>query len=329
MHPDAVVMLGDLTSGDPADGVPLPKVQSWWAAMKEALAPLRAAGIPVLPIPGNHDQYTAVHRQAYEEAWSQLAQQVAPLRLSGRPAHAYSCRIGDAHLCLASMVDQNVNDEEARFLREDLAAATTPLRLVFGHVPAQSAMTHVAMNYRKRLVELLAHGGASAYFCGHEHLYWDELIELVPGQPKVRQVIVGTPGAAYTWPLRADLMKRYCNGRQGVTPYGEVRFGIDPVTRKQLDGVVFVEVITASPSFRLVPWTLDQDGRALHFDLAARTRWLQTKLNGALALHLEVTGVMDPPTVAAVRTFQAQQQLAVDGIPGPLTRAQLRRVAGA
>ncbi|HRC58353.1 MAG TPA: metallophosphoesterase, partial [Kofleriaceae bacterium] len=78
MHPDAVVMLGDLTSGDPADGVPLPKVQSWWAAMKEALAPLRAAGVPVLPIPGNHDQYTAVHRQAYEEAWSQLAQQVAP-----------------------------------------------------------------------------------------------------------------------------------------------------------------------------------------------------------------------------------------------------------
>src|ERR1041384_1450705 len=79
-RPDVVVMMGDMTSGNPGDGASLTMVRTWWSGVRQALAPLKAAGIPILPIAGNHDYYTDNHQQGYQEAWSDLVAGGTPLR---------------------------------------------------------------------------------------------------------------------------------------------------------------------------------------------------------------------------------------------------------
>src|SRR5262245_16909415 len=90
LAPRFVVLGGDATSGNAGDGVPLPRVRAWWTAYRAALEPLRAAGIPSLPIAGNHDWYTEAHRKGFDEAWQDLAAEIAPLVAAGFPPHSYS-----------------------------------------------------------------------------------------------------------------------------------------------------------------------------------------------------------------------------------------------
>jgi peptidoglycan hydrolase-like protein with peptidoglycan-binding domain len=326
--PDAVVMIGDMTSGNPDDGASPTTVRAWWSGVQQALAPLKAAGIPILPIAGNHDYYTANHQQGYRDAWADLVASVAPLRLAGRPPYSYSCQLGDVHLCFVHVIDQDIAGEHAQFLQSDLAAASAPVKLVFGHIPAQSAMGQTSSSFLARMADLLRAGKADAYFCGHEHLYWDELVGARAGQPGVRQVIVGTPGAAYVFPLREDLVRRYCTGGSGTMPNGGVRFGINERTHEQTDGVVFVEIAIDQGKFEVIPWMLDGDGRAMNFDVVLQTRWLQAALGRALGIQLDTSGAIDAATTAAVRRFQTEQHLTVDGIAGPLTRGKLRQAIG-
>lgn len=52
-------------------------------------------------------------------------------------------------------------------------------------------------------------------------------------------------------------------------------------------------------------------------------RWVQLSLNQILGLRLPITGVMNAAARSALRTFQGQQNLPVDGIAGPETRKAL------
>lgn len=52
-------------------------------------------------------------------------------------------------------------------------------------------------------------------------------------------------------------------------------------------------------------------------------RWVQSSLNQLLGLRLPITGVMNAAARSALRTFQGQQNLPVDGIAGPETRKAL------
>lgn len=52
-------------------------------------------------------------------------------------------------------------------------------------------------------------------------------------------------------------------------------------------------------------------------------RWVQSSLNQVLGLNLSVDGVMNAPTRSALRRFQEQQGLPVDGIAGPETERAL------
>src|SRR5438477_613904 len=79
-------------------------------------------------------------------------------------------------------------------------AAPAKLRLTIGHVPVASAIGHTNDGFRRALGGLLAAGGVAAYFCGHEHVSWDEDLD-VGGGRTLRQVTVGTAGASYTFPL--------------------------------------------------------------------------------------------------------------------------------
>jgi 3',5'-cyclic AMP phosphodiesterase CpdA len=341
-RPDLVVLGGDSTSGHVDDGVPPETVARWWSGLAAALAPLRAAGIPVLPIAGNHDYYTPAQQQGYLAAWADLATRSGALSLRGKPPLYYSLDLDGLHLSLVHVIDQNIEAPVADWLRKDLAAAASAqLRLVVGHVPLASAVGHTNDSFRRSLGGLLAAGGAAAYFCGHEHVAWDQDVDV--GGRTLRQVIVGTAGASYTFPLRADLVATCCAGDVGKMPHSGCEFEIDPATCKQKEqaALVMVDVDGANYQVRflalddddqLVPFAADdQAGAAAADDDGAcdddgdvgDVRWLQGALNHVLGANLAVDGLYGPATRDAVTRFQESADLDADGIAGPLTRSAL------
>src|SRR5215470_3005319 len=67
-----VVITGDHTNGSAVVDHRQRRVNAWWASVTDTLAPLRDAGIAVLPIAGNHDTYLAWHREGFEGAFGDL-----------------------------------------------------------------------------------------------------------------------------------------------------------------------------------------------------------------------------------------------------------------
>jgi Calcineurin-like phosphoesterase/Putative peptidoglycan binding domain len=328
LRPRCVVLCGDATSGNPDDGFPIERVRTWWHAFRDALAPLRATGTPILPIAGNHDAYTKAHRDGYHEAWADLRAWAAPLSITGAPPLSYACDVDGFHLSLAHVIDQDIASDVARWLAADLAgAAAAKARICFGHVPLISAMGHSSTSFRASLGSLLAAGRATLYLSGHEHLVWDEMLD-VPGG-KVRQVIVGTPGASYTYPLRQDLVGRYCRGAHGTLPASGAVFTLDPNTGYQAQQVAFVLLECGDDgTVRVRPMALDKDGSVMDFDERAVARWLQGALSRLLGEEVPSTGTYDDGTKRAVLALQRREGLTPDGIAGPLTRHRIRTLLG-
>ncbi|MGN6105906.1 MAG: metallophosphoesterase family protein [Kofleriaceae bacterium] len=206
-RPRFVVITGDFTDGERWDPAwRLREVPGWWRAARRLVDRIRAAGIPVLPIAGNHDSYLIVHRQDYAATWRDLDALAAPLRVTAarQPPGAialdaapfcYSVEVDGVHLTLAHVVSQSLAPEVAAWIARDLEAARgARLRLVFGHVPLSSVATEPARGFLDRFGRILARGRADLYIAGHEHLAWDEVIALPDGSP-LRQVLVGTASA--------------------------------------------------------------------------------------------------------------------------------------
>jgi 3',5'-cyclic AMP phosphodiesterase CpdA len=349
LQPDLVVLAGDLTSGNAGDGHDADVVASWWRGLAGAIAPLRAAGIPVLPIAGNHDYYTPAHQAGYQAAWADLASSVGSLTLRGEPPLYYSVELDGLHLALVHAVDQKLEPAVAAWLRDDLAGASaSDLRLAIGHVPMVSAIGRSSERFQRALSELLASGGVTAYFCGHEHVAWDQVVDAGGGRT-VRQVTVGTAGASYTFPLRRDLFDAYCADGVGKMPGSGCAFAIDPATRKQHDKIAMVLVVVDGVDYDVQFYALGPDGQLAPFAAASPAstssassagagappepepesdgdvRWLQQALNRVLGTHLEIDGEAGPATREAVERFQARAGLTVDGIAGPLTRRALTK----
>ena len=93
---------------------------------------------------------------------------------------------------------------------------------------------------------------------------------------------------------------------------------VGPATRQALasDGGVYRPVSTTRPS-----GTYWQRG-----DQGPDVRLLQSSLNQLGYYFGPINGVFDGPTEAAVRQFQRDNGLVADGVVGPDTRAELRRV---
>jgi len=266
--PDLVILTGDLTRGNPDDGFSAEAAGKWWGSVKKALEPLREAGIPVAPIPGNHDSYTSAHRQAYKAAWADFSPGLAGLDLKGKPPHYYSFDHGGAHFTLLSITDQDISAEQLAWLKKDLAGASG-LRFVFGHVPLASAMARPNASFRKELGSALADGNAAAYVCGHEHLVWDQS----DGLP-VRQIISGTAmNRPYSYAIRKELYAAHCRAADGqcVMPATGRRFSANPADRLQKLSSAFY-IFEMDPAleggYSATPHTLDETGALSPFYLA-------------------------------------------------------------
>lgn len=217
VHPRFVVITGDFTDGEPFDPPwRIREAPRWWDAVHRLLRPLHDAGIPILPIAGNHDSYLRIYRSDYVQAWRDLDRWAAPLQIRGmRQARtgialdaapfSYSVDVEDVHLTLTYVVGEWLEPEVARFIEHDLASARSArYRIVFGHVPLSSVATVPRLPFVAKLGRILSDGDADLYVAGHEHLVWDDNVAIPGGH--VRQVIVGTPAAS--WRFGPDLQAR-------------------------------------------------------------------------------------------------------------------------
>jgi predicted phosphodiesterase len=225
-RPRFVIVTGDHTNGSATDGAAVVRRSaSWWATASAALRPLRDAGIPVLPLAGNHDSYLAGQRALYAATFRDLDAWAAPLAIVSRHGDAgvavdrapfsYSFDVDGVHFALAHVVAQGLHREVAAWLAADLAhAADARSRLVFGHVPLSSVIRPPNRRFTARFGALLEAGHADAYIAGHEHVVWDEDVTL-PHGGALRQVIVGCTSGYYDyspWPA--------ARARAGCVPDG-------------------------------------------------------------------------------------------------------------
>jgi predicted phosphodiesterase len=293
LRPRLVVVTGDHTNGGDQDS---PRVVAasarWWKIFADQLRPLRDAGIPVLPVAGNHDAYLAGQRAHYAAAFADLAAWAAPLALSAavpeggkvmldRPPFSYSVDVDGVHLALAHVVTQGLHREVAAWLAGDLATASgAKLRLVFGHVPMSSVIQPPNQGFVKTFGALLEAGRAALYIAGHEHVVWDEDVRL-PGGGSLRQVLVGCTSGFYNWSPSAGARRRAGCAPAGRAPYplrcrmpnGGGAFLLAPnkinqgrVIQHHLNTFTLITIEDGAVT-EVVPMTVDEAGHARPFYL--------------------------------------------------------------
>jgi predicted phosphodiesterase len=293
LRPRLVVITGDHTNGGERDSPETVAASAaWWRVLVAQLRPLRDAGIPVLPVAGNHDAYLAGQRAHYAAAFRDLEAWAAPLaiRAAPRPAgqldqppFSYSVRVDGVHLALAHVVTQGLHREVAAWLERDLAAAAdAQLRLVFGHVPIASVIQPPHRGLVAQLGGILERGRAAAYIAGHEHVVWDEDVPL-PGGGALRQILVGCASGIYNWPPSAAARRRAgCAPRTAARPFplrcrmpnGGGAFELAPnrvnrgrVIQHQLATFTLITVAADRGILEVAPMAADAAGRAQPFYL--------------------------------------------------------------
>ena len=284
-----VVITGDDTNGSALVDHRQGRVDAWWATITGALAPLRAAGIPVLPIAGNHDTYLAWQREGYERAFGDLEAWAAPLQVHpatgkgfARAPYSYSVDVDGVHLALANIVDQTVDRDVATWLTDDLAtpgATGARVRMVFGHVPLFTVIRHPPRSFVEQLGGILARGNVEFYVAGHEHLSWDETFAIGAGAvAALRQVTVGCASGFYVFgPSKGARARAGCEppdarGTASCTMPNGGRFELVRDRSHRMiehDSATFtVFTVTGDgDDVQVTPMTVDADGQARAFYL--------------------------------------------------------------
>jgi hypothetical protein len=290
LRPRLVVVTGDHTNGGDKDSpATVAASEKWWKVFAEQLRPLRDAGIPVLPVAGNHDAYLPGQRAHYAAAFADLAAWAAPLRLNAavprgkvmldRPPFSYSVDVDGVHLSLAHVVTQGLHREVAAWLAGDLAGASgASLRMVFGHVPMASVVQAPSRSFVTSFGGLLEAGRAGLYIAGHEHLVWDEDVRL-PGGGSVRQVLVGCTSGFYNWAPGPGARERARCAPDGGAAYplrcrmpnGQGEFLLAPnkanhgrLVQHHLNSFTLITVDGGAVT-EVRPMTVDEAGRARPF----------------------------------------------------------------
>lgn len=291
LRPRFVVVTGDHTNGGDDDSPQTVAASvKWWKVFADQLRPLRDAGIPVLPVAGNHDAYLAGQRANYAAAFADLAAWAAPLTLNAavpaggkvlldRPPFSYSVDVDGVHLALAHVVTQGLHREVAAWLADDLArAAGAKQRLVFGHVPMASVIAAPSRSFVASFGGLLEAGRAALYIAGHEHLVWDEDVRL-PGGGSLRQVLIGCTSGFYNYaPSPGARERARCapdgGGRYPLRcrmPNGGGEFLLAPnkanqgrLVQRHLNSFTLITVADGAVT-EVRPMTVDEAGRARPF----------------------------------------------------------------
>lgn len=177
VHPDLVLITGDMVAGQ----MPNLRYSAMWDAFHAAVTePLRAAGIPVAPAPGNHDASGypefAGERREYARQWTD-ARRVPAVSFVDRSNYPfrYSFRHrGALFVALDATRAGPIPASERAWVDGVLRTGPERVKLAYGHLPlhpvAHGRLGEVLGD--ERLEQAFAARGLTAYVSGHHHAYY-------------------------------------------------------------------------------------------------------------------------------------------------------------
>ena len=177
IKPDLVLVTGDMVAGQ----MPNLRYSAMWQGFHAAMTePLRRAGIPVAPAPGNHDAsgypQFAAERAEYARQWNDASHLPAvsfvdrknyPFRYSFRHRGAF-------FVALDATRAGPIPTTERQWVEAQLGGAPEKIKLAYGHLPlhpvAHGRLSEVLGD--SQLETSFAKSGLTAYLSGHHHAYY-------------------------------------------------------------------------------------------------------------------------------------------------------------
>ena len=196
-----VIVAGDLVESGPA--TPTNTLHDRLIAWRDAFAPVRASGIGVYAVRGNHEDDApdniAIWNSVFSGAYAMPGNGPAGERnLTYSFTHSNACFIGLDDYIQIHRINQP-------WLNQQLATNRQPHLFTFGHEPAFKAFhTDGLDDYpdeRNAFWSSLTAAGARVYLCGHDHFFNVARIDDGDGiaTNDLYQFIVGTGGTT-NWP---------------------------------------------------------------------------------------------------------------------------------
>ena len=269
MRPDLVLITGDHTNGNRNDTYNLNKVRSWYNSLNELLKPLIENNIPIIPVVGNHDFYRDVHQKAYTDWASKVIHRSFKqlnLKHTTNPLY-FNFNIKNNDFFIFNLWTQRFGTKQLDWLKSiGPKASETHHRFGFGHVPLKSSMGKTSSYFYNQGSKIFNDLEIDIYFCGHEHLHWDEANSTFPN---LRQIIIGTVSGTYNFPLRRDLVTEHCfNNNTCKMPYTGDLFNIEKNSNgsgAQVNKQNWMLVNVNGAEVKTTSYTLGIDGEVTNF----------------------------------------------------------------
>jgi hypothetical protein len=181
LNPDLVIGVGDLVAGQrPSPHLDRGQLEEMWAAFyREVWDPLVAAGIPFVPVAGNHDASPepafALEREIFAEQWRLHRPTVEFVSEQGFPFR-YGFTFHDVVFVVLDATRVGPLSPEQRSWLQDLlrSAPVSRARIVAGHLPIH-AFTHGRETETladAALERILGEGRVALYLSGHHHAFY-------------------------------------------------------------------------------------------------------------------------------------------------------------
>ncbi len=277
---DLVLANGDLIHGQffPFDWTPVTEMYTAWT---NAMGPVHSAGVPIYPVPGNHEYYCGTFHVHTNEtgpramvAWSNFFGELPKNGPSNRLGRTYGFSFSNAFFMgfdqyevegdESYLLNTNFTCEvQNQWVSEQLASNSLRHIFVFGHFPAFTLVTDFeefcgggslelgGLAQRQAFWDGIGVAGCRVYFGSHQHFYARSTASISNG-PTLQHVVIGNSGAPHE-----DWDGSYAeNGQHGVTILPEYHEGNEHVY-----GYILVEVdeltvtVTYRASLDLITWT--------------------------------------------------------------------------
>lgn len=269
LKPDLILITGDHTNGNLGDGVSLNKVRTWYKSLDLLLKPVFEANIPVVPIVGNHDFYRTPHQQGYTEWASKTLEKAFSILKIEAPTNPlfFNFTFKNNEFFIFNLWKQSFGVDQLKWMDQNKdRSLDVHHRFGFGHVPLKSSMGKTSTVFFQQGSKLFNDLELDVYFCGHEHLHWDEANSLFPN---LRQIIVGTTSGTYNFPIRSDLVDLHCqNDNMCEMPYTKNVFAIkknNKGTGQQVNKQNWILVTVKEKDIQTESFTLDSNSEVSSF----------------------------------------------------------------
>lgn len=189
-QPDLVLCGGDMIAAQKL-GLGQERLHAMWLAFeRQVLAPIRTAGLPFAPTPGNHDAsgsrfggafMFAEDRQAARRFWQARRQQLGLNLIDGHDfPFYYALRQGELFLITWDASSATVPAEQVVWAERNLASAAASsarFRVVMGHLPLFGVSQGrdrrgERLEQASALRALMERHGVLAYISGHQHAWF-------------------------------------------------------------------------------------------------------------------------------------------------------------